>query len=69
MTETGLSYHGGHVSGPHGERVPVHVVQEGGPMLSQPVDELTLQGGGELEELIREEERSHCGVQTAGKRE
>ena len=52
------------VSGPHGERVPVDVVKEGGAMFSQAVDELTGQGGGELEELIGIEERSHCGVQT-----
>lgn len=35
-------------------------------MLSQAVDEGAGQGGGHLKELIRVEERSHCGVQ-AGK--
>lgn len=33
-------------------------------MLSQAVDEAAGQGGGHLKELIRVEERSHCGVQT-----
>lgn len=33
-------------------------------MLAQAVNELTRQGGGDLEKLIRVEERSHCGVQT-----
>lgn len=32
-------------------------------MLSQAVDEGAGQGGGHLQELIRVEERSHCGVQ------
>lgn len=39
-------------------------MQEGGAVLAQAVNELTRQGGGELEKLIRIEERSHCGVQT-----
>ena len=40
------------------------IVQKGGAMFPEAIDELTGQGGGELEELIRIEERSHCGVQT-----
>ena len=60
-------YHRRHISGPHGECVPVHIMQKGGAVLTQAVNELTLQGGGELEKLIRIEERSHCGVQTSRK--
>ena len=33
-------------------------------MLAQAVNELARQGSGDLEKLIRVEERSHCGVQT-----
>lgn len=40
------------------------VMQEGGAVFPQTIDELTGQRGGELEELIRVEEWSHCGVQT-----
>lgn len=39
------------------------IMQKGGAVLAQAIDELTGQGGGELQELIRIEERSHCGVQ------
>lgn len=59
-------YHRGDISGPHGEGVPMDIMEEWRAMLSQAVDEGAGQGGGHLEELIRVEERSHCGVQ-AGK--
>lgn len=42
----------------------MNIMQKGGAVLPQAIDELTGQGGGELEKLIRIEERSHCGVQT-----
>lgn len=29
-----------HISSPHGERVPVDIVQEGGAMLAQAINEL-----------------------------
>lgn len=35
-------------------------------MFTQAINELTGQGGGELEELISVEERRHCGVQADG---
>lgn len=40
------------------------IMQKGGAVLGQAVNEPTRQGGGHLEKLIRIEERSHCGVQT-----
>ena len=44
------------------------VMQEGGAVLPQAVDEAAGQGAGELDELIRVEERSHCGVKTGKKK-
>ena len=61
-------YHGRHVSGPHGQGGPMDVMQEGGAVLPQAVDEAAGQGAGELDELIRVEERSHCGVKTGKKK-
>lgn len=58
-----LPHHGGYVSGPHAERVPLDVLQEWRAVLGQAVDEGAGQGGGHLQKLIRVEERSHCGVQ------
>lgn len=42
-------------------------MQEGGAVLPQAVQELTLQGGGELQELVRVEERRHRRVETVSK--
>lgn len=56
-------YHRRDVSGPQAERVPPDVLQEGGAVLGQAVDEGARQGGGHLQELVRVEERSHRGVQ------
>lgn len=57
-------YHGGDISGPHGEGVPVEVMQKGGTVLPQAINELSGQGGGKLKELIRIEERGYRSVQT-----
>lgn len=62
-TEVDLPYNGGLVSGPHGECVPVDVLQEGAAVLGQAVDEATGQRGGHLEKLIGVEQRRHRGVQ------
>lgn len=61
-------YRGRNISGPHGQCVPLDVVQKGGAVFTQAINELTGQGGGELEELISVEERRHCGVQADGGR-
>lgn len=60
-------YHRRHVSGPHGECVPVDIMQEGGAVLPEAIDELAGQGSGELEKLIRVEQRSYRCVHTRGK--
>lgn len=54
------------VSGPQAEGVPADLLQEGGAVLGQAVDEGAGQGGGHLQELIGVEERSHRGVQAGG---
>lgn len=64
MTQTGISYHGRHISGPHGECVPVDIKQKAGAVLSQAINVPARQRGGHLEKLVRVEEWSHCGVQT-----
>lgn len=63
-----LPYRRRHVSGPHGESVPVDIMEESGAVFAQAVDELTGEGGGQLQELISVEEGSHGGVQTKMKK-
>lgn len=61
-----LPHHRRDVSGPQAERPPLDVLQERGAVLGQAVDEGAGQGGGHLQELVRVEERSHCGVEAGG---
>ena len=67
MFTENCDYHGRHIPGPHGECVPLDIMQKGGTMLTQAINVPSGQGGGELKKLIRIEERSHSGVQTNGK--
>lgn len=59
-------YRGGHITGPEGEGVPVEAVQQSAAVLPQPIQEPGGQRGGDLQELIGEDQGSHGGVEPAG---